>query len=82
MNNPLYIADYFLNCVERLKGTLDYIVIYIATCNNLLGCPRVLRTDLGTENSNIAFLQPILRHYHGDSLSGNNSHHYGKSTSN
>jgi hypothetical protein len=45
-----------------------------------LGCPRVLRTDLGTENAVIAYLQPTLRHFHADSLSGINSHHYGKST--
>ena len=48
----------------------------------LTGCPRLLRTDMGTENSSIAVIQPILRHHHYDSLSKSNSHRYGKSTSN
>ena len=52
------------------------IIIYI------VGCCRVLRTDLGTENSIVAYLQPLLRHGHSDRFSGGNSHHYGKSTSN
>ena len=73
-NDPSYIAYYFLNCVQSLEGasqmksTHDVISI---------GCPMVLRTDLGTENTNIAFLQCILRHQHSDSLSGSNSHWYG-----
>ena len=46
------------------------------------GCPRLLRTDLGTENSMIAIMQPMLRHNSSDSLSGANSHRYGTSTSN
>lgn len=45
-------------------------------------CPSILRTDIGTENSTIALIQPILRHGHTDSLAGENSHRYGKSTSN
>lgn len=47
-----------------------------------LGCPTILRTDLGTENSSVAVIQPVLRHYHTDSLAGKNSHWYGKSTAN
>ena len=46
------------------------------------GCPRILRTDYGTENSCFAFLQPLLRHQHNDDFSGNHCHRYGKSTSN
>lgn len=39
------------------------------------GCPRFLRIDLGTENSTVAFLQPLLQH-------NLVSHIYGKSTMN
>ena len=46
------------------------------------GCPRVLRTDMGSENSLIAVFQPLLRHAHMDGNSGSNSHHYGRSTFN
>ena len=38
--------------------------------------------DLGTENSSLAVIQPILRHSHQDDLSGDKSHRYGKSTAN
>ena len=41
-----------------------------------------MRTDLGTENSIIAFVQPTLRGFHQDELAGEKSFHYGKSTSN
>jgi hypothetical protein len=55
---------------------------FLICVKTLGGCPRVLRTDLGTENAVIAYLQPTLRHFHADSLSGINSHRYGKSTAN
>ena len=45
-------------------------------------CPRLLRTDPGTENSIIVVMQPMLRHNGSDPLSGANSHRYGTSTSN
>lgn len=41
-----------------------------------------MRTDLGSENSIIAFIQPTLRHTHTDDLSGIRSHRYGKSITN
>ena len=48
----------------------------------LKGVPQVMRTDRGTENSIIAFVQPALRCFHQDDLAGEKSFHYGKSTSN
>ena len=45
-----------------------------------LGCPKILRTDPGTENSIV--VQPALRHNASDSFAGSNSHCYGKSPSN
>ena len=41
-----------------------------------------MRTDRGTENSVIAFVQPTLRSFHQDDLAGEKSFRYGKSTSN
>lgn len=41
-----------------------------------------MRTDLGTENSNLAFIQPYLRRNHLDCFSGSDSFRYGKSVSN
>ena len=39
------------------------------------GCPRIIRTDRGTENARVAYLQPFLRR-HGHSFQ------YGRSASN
>ena len=47
-----------------------------------LGCPKVLRADRGTENTNVAFLQPFLRDNGGDDFAGEKSFMYGRSTSN
>ena len=53
--------------------TLSYIPV---------GMPRVVRADCGTENTNIAFIQPYLRRSHGDCFSGQQSFRYGKSVAN
>ena len=47
-----------------------------------VGCPTILRTDRGTENTNIAFLQPFLRDQHDDPFAKEKSFMYGRSTSN
>lgn len=65
----------------KFRGMYTHALLNVVI-NNTLGCPRVLRSDLGTENSNVAFIQPLLRNEHSDRLSGINSHCYGKSTSN
>lgn len=44
--------------------------------------PRILRCDLGTENTTLEFLQPYFRHYCNDDLAGVKSFMYGKSTAN
>ena len=54
--------------------------ISASTCS--VGCPQVLRTDRGTENSILAMIQPMLRHNHTDLFAQHKSHIYGKSTSN
>ena len=35
-----------------------------------LGCPRILRAGMGTENSLLSVVQPILRNYDSGCLSG------------
>lgn len=42
----------------------------------------VLRTDRGTENAIIAFVQPTLRSQHSDVFAAEKSFRYGKSSSN
>lgn len=48
----------------------------------LEGCPTIVRADRGTENCNVASLQPFLRENASDSFRGEKSFMYGKSTSN
>lgn len=48
----------------------------------MLGCPKLVRTDRGTENTKIAFMQPFLRRHGTDTLSGENSFRYGRSVHN
>ena len=53
----------------------------IITTSYHIGCPRILRTDRGTENTNLAFLQPFLRDG-DDEFAKEKSFMYGRSTSN
>ena len=55
---------------------------YIKCVKHLEVAPRILRTDLGTENTTVAFLQPFLRSSGTDEFSGPKSFMYGQSTSN
>ena len=49
--------------------------------NIIIRVPRLLLTDLATDNSTLAFVQPFLRRIHSDGMR-DNSFMYGKSTSN
>ncbi|XP_065909324.1 uncharacterized protein [Dysidea avara] len=51
---------------------------YLNCVEKLAGCPTILRTDRGTENTNIAF----LRDQHDDPFAKEKSFMYGRSTSN
>lgn len=52
---------------------------YLETIETVGGCPTILRTDRGTENS---FLQPTLRHENVDDFAGEKSFQYGRSSAN
>ena len=45
--------------------------------NSLTGTPCVLRTDCGTDNTRLAFIQPFLRRDHLDCFAGSDSFRYG-----
>ena len=68
----MHTENYFLQIIASL----------ISELNLHIGCPRLLRTDCGTENSILAYVQPFLRRSHTDSRSGVNSFCYVKSTAN
>jgi len=56
-------------------------VTLVLTCTYYIGVPTILRADRGTENINIAFLQPFLRNNGEDSFAKEKSFMYGQSTS-
>ena len=48
----------------------------------IIGCPKVVRCDRGTENTKVAYLQPFLRRKGRDQHAGIKSFRYGRSVSN
>ncbi len=96
-SDPSVIAYHYLEAVKQLGGIYTYTRHYVrmlvnqykltVQCNFVLlpryiGYPRLLRCDLGTENSKLAYLQPFLRRNGTDPLAGEHSFRYGRSVSN
>ena len=83
--DPKPIAWFFLQAVESVGGMYIYHCTY-TSCLYMhvtsAGCPKLLRCDMGSENANIAFIQPFIRRNHSDARSGSGSFRYGKSTTN
>lgn len=76
-NDPRVIARYFVDCVHSLNGKFCFFTLLLLLLL-FLGCPKMVRTDYGTENSLLAIIQQILRHNSSDRT----SFLYGKSTHN
>lgn len=75
-NDSSVIAGYYLQAVDNFgKARIPAGVLY-------LQCPKILRSDKGTENAKVAYLQPFLRRHGQDQLAGNQSVQYGRSASN
>jgi transposase len=56
---------------------------YFLDCVKQVNCtPQIIRSDKGTENTNIAAVQRFFRRAHHDEFAGNRSFVYGKSVSN
>lgn len=55
---------------------------YLNYLEKNLHAPRILRCDLGTENTTIEVLQPFFRYHCNDEFAGVKSFMYGKSTAN
>lgn len=81
-NDPRCVAHYFIQCIKENQGNYTFMVEKNTRITSHAGCPQVLRTDRGTENSMIAVIQPMLRNSHSDSFAREKSHIYGRSTSN
>ena len=82
-HNPKIVARYFLECVEQAQGLLYFfLLIYNLILQYILGCPRVVRGDCGTENCIVAKVQIAFRMHHTDDLAGIRSFFYGPSTAN
>ena len=78
-HDPMVISWYYLYCINNTTGSVE-----IRTTKRLssLGCPKVIRSDYGTENCIVAKLQIAFRMHHNDSLSEEHSYIYGPSTGN
>ena len=71
--------------VNVYKNSNDPRVIggyYMETVKSFSGCPRVVRTDLGTENTRVRDIQGFLRRNGDDGMAGDNAFTQGASTSN
>ena len=55
---------------------------YSEAVARLGGCPRWVRSDMGTENTNVEAMQIFLREDHDDELSGERSFSKGQSKTN
>lgn len=56
--------------------------LYLDTVQSLGGCPKIVRSDCGTENVNVAAMQCTLRASHQDEFAGEKAHRFGSSPAN
>lgn len=71
--------------LEVVKSNNDPNVpakLYLDTVQSLKGCPKIVRSDCGTENVILAAMQCKLRASHQDQFAGDKAHRYGSSPSN
>ena len=86
-NDPRVISRYYLEAIEKINGmvlvrTDQYgCTVKYFPCTSL-GCPKIVRADLGTENCLVAKVQIALRMHHSDVHAGKQSFIYGPSTAN
>ena len=71
-NNGIYMA--YLKIIDNHDETFGFVVV--------IGCPSIVRTDRGTENTSLAASHMALRHNHLDEFRGEKSFRYGSSTTN
>ena len=71
--------------LEVVKSNNDLRVpakLYLDTVQSLKGCPRIVRSDCGTENVTLAAIQCSLRATHQDEYAAEKAHRYGSSPAN
>ncbi|KAF6717318.1 hypothetical protein FQA47_010858 [Oryzias melastigma] len=73
----LWLNAYFTSSDPKVIGGY-----FLETIKELDGCPRILRTDMGTENSSIREMQRFLRRNDDDDQAGEKSFIWGRSTAN
>ena len=56
--------------------------LYLDTVQALQGCPRIVRSDCGSENVILAAMQCHFRALHQDEFAGDKAHRYGSSPTN
>ena len=83
-SRPSVIARYFLDSVINTRGMkLEENNVLCLRMYTSIGAPSVLRCDLGTENSYLAWIQPLLCHQStSNSIAQDSCFRYGRSVSN
>lgn len=79
-NDPSVILLPYLLSVLQNNGTAFHCKAF---CTLLcVGCPSIVRSDHGTENTILAACHMALRHDHNDEFNGEKSFRFGSSTTN
>ena len=81
-NDPNVILLPYLLAVLHGNGKIIIKVCGQIWLISFLGCPSIVRSDYGTENSILAACHMALRHNHEDEFSGEQSFRFGSSTTN
>lgn len=71
--------------LEVVKSNNDPSVpakLYLDTVQSLKGCPKIVRSDCGTENVTLAAMQCSLRALHTDEFAAEKAHRFGTSPAN
>lgn len=71
--------------LEVVKSNNDPSVpakLYLDTVQSLKGCPKIVRSDCGTENVTLAAMQCSLRALHTDEFAAEKAHRFGPSPAN
>ncbi len=81
-HDPKVILRYYLETVEKVKGSLLQFEAMFVITFACTGCPTTVRMDYGTENCKVAATQFAFRANHSDDRAGERSYIYGSSHAN
>ncbi len=84
-NDPNVILLSYLLAILRNNGTCLDVGVHRCKFMHMslsIGCPSIVRSDCGTENTSLAVIHMALRHSHTDEFKGEKRFRFGSSTTN